>query len=302
MVALSARDLAIFGYLANYRYLRSTYLHAFVGGASATRFKERLGDLFHEGFLDRPEQQWRYADARCQPTVHELGEGAKRALADRGGFIADSRTYLGAAAQRQFQHAGLICDVLASIELATLGRLDVRFISCGEILARAPEATRRLPAPFALPSPATGSVLVPDGFFGLEYSSEGRKSYRFFALEIDRATMPVTRSSAFQTTYLGKLDAYRQILAQQTFRSHLGVPNLIILTLTASDTHLQTILAAFPPASDGGAFLFKAMPDGSSVLPRPHLELCKSLGCGGVYRLWPLRRLSVARDGSHRFS
>ncbi|MEI9933134.1 MAG: hypothetical protein WDM89_22040 [Rhizomicrobium sp.] len=76
-IELTARDLEIFRMLARYRYLPSTYIHAFVGGASRTRFKERLGDLFHEGFLDRPERQWETADCRHRPVIHELGAGAK---------------------------------------------------------------------------------------------------------------------------------------------------------------------------------------------------------------------------------
>ena len=57
-IELTQRDIDIFKLLRQYRYLRSTYIHAFVGGASETRFKERLGNLFHEGYLDRPSQQW----------------------------------------------------------------------------------------------------------------------------------------------------------------------------------------------------------------------------------------------------
>ena len=54
-IELTKRDIAIFRWLSRYRYLRSSYLHAFVGGKSETRFKERLGDLFHEG---RPGRIW----------------------------------------------------------------------------------------------------------------------------------------------------------------------------------------------------------------------------------------------------
>src|SRR5665213_4632156 len=77
---LSARDIEIFKLLERYRYLRSTYIHAFVGGASEKRFKERIGDLFHEGYLDRPEQQWDYARARYLPVAYENGAGAAQAL------------------------------------------------------------------------------------------------------------------------------------------------------------------------------------------------------------------------------
>ena len=269
-MALTPRDLTIFRLLSLYRFLRSTYLYAFVGGASETRFKERLGDLFHEGYLDRPDQQWRYAEARCQPTVHSVGEGAKRALLDSGRSADDARTFLGVSAQRQFQHAMLICDVLASIELATQTLRSVRFIPWGEISSRA--AQTRHAASFVLAIPNSTSSIVPDGLFGLEYSSSsGRKSYRFFALEIDRATMPVSRQSSSQTSYAAKLGAYRQILAGQVFKSQLGVPNLNVLTLTTNEVHLRTILASLgPPARENAAFLFKALP---GALSRPNVAL-----------------------------
>jgi hypothetical protein len=45
-VELTARDIEIFKVLQRYRYLRSTYLYAFVGGKNETRFKERLGALY----------------------------------------------------------------------------------------------------------------------------------------------------------------------------------------------------------------------------------------------------------------
>src|ERR1700683_3784385 len=63
-IELTSRDIEIFRLLARYRYLSSTYIHAVVGGASETRFKERLGDLFHEGYIDRPERQWELAGCR----------------------------------------------------------------------------------------------------------------------------------------------------------------------------------------------------------------------------------------------
>src|SRR5271156_5031299 len=90
-IAITPRDIEIFRALGRYRYLRSTYLHALAGGASETRFKERLGDLFHEGYLDRPAKQWEFARARYQPVVYELGEGARRVLSESGFAVDDTR-------------------------------------------------------------------------------------------------------------------------------------------------------------------------------------------------------------------
>src|SRR5258707_11154434 len=86
---LTPRDIEIFKLLERYRYLRSTFIHAFVGGASETRFKERLGDLYHEGgYLDRPREQWEFANSRYMPAVYENCHAARQMLRDYGLFDA----------------------------------------------------------------------------------------------------------------------------------------------------------------------------------------------------------------------
>jgi hypothetical protein len=268
-IALSPRDIALFRLLTRYRYLRSTYLHAFVGGASETRFKERLGDLFHEGYLDRPAQQWEYADARCRPAVHEIGEGGLRALRASGNGFEGNGVASASTARRQFLHALMICEVLASIELAARDSGALRFIPWAEILARAPEETRASSAPLRLPVPS-GGYLVPDGVFGLEYRDGDAKTYRFFALEADRGTMPVSRSKPEQTSYLGKLAAYGEIIREQFHKTRWGVPNLLVLTLTTSDARVAEIVAKLDTGNP--ALLFRAV-EHSLVRPDRNLFL-----------------------------
>jgi len=270
-LALTPRDIDIFRAVSRYRYLRSTYLHAFVGGASETRFKERLGDLFHEGYLDRPSQQWQFADALHAPVVYESGEGARRALCESGIAVDEPRTLLAQTAHRQFQHSLMICELLASLEIATRGVPGLGFIPWSEVLARAPEATRASPRPFQLSLPS-GAYLVPDGLFGLEYVQDAKKSYRFFALEADRGTMPVERSDKGQTSYLAKLAGYQGIIAQRAYKTTWGTPNLLVLTVTTSESRLQEIMQRL--AANGGghaAFLFKSAM--GSDLRRPMLRL-----------------------------
>ena len=48
-VELTKRDIELFKLLNRYHYLRSPFLYAFLGGRSLTRFKERLGHLYHDG-------------------------------------------------------------------------------------------------------------------------------------------------------------------------------------------------------------------------------------------------------------
>lgn len=267
-IELSTRDIEMFRFLTRYRYLRSTYLYAFVGGASETRFKERLGDLFHEGYLDRPAQQWDYANARCKPVVHELGAGAARILRDYGADGART-CCLERAAHRQFRHSLLICEALASIELGARA-CGLRFIPWPEMLARAPEATRATTRPFALPMPSGGYV-VPDGAFGIEYRSGDASAYRFFALEADRGTMPLARTRQGQTSYTAKLAAYQDAIGGRAHKAHWGVPNLLVLTLTTSESRLAAMLARTDKDRSSPAFLFKAAEESALVRPMPEL-------------------------------
>jgi hypothetical protein len=268
---LSARDIEIFKLLARYRYLRSTYIHAFVGGVSEKRFKERIGDLFHEGYIDRPEQQWEFARAQYLPAVYENGAGATRALRELGITIDDARTFLATSAHRQFQHSLMTCEILASLDLGLRANPHLRFIPWPEILARAPETVRACGVPLRLPVPSDG-YLVPDGLFGLEYAHGDTKAYRFFALEADRGTMPVLRSTAGQTSYLRKVAAYREIIAHRVHKAQWGLPNLLVLTVTANESRVQEIIRRVQDGAGGGpAFLFKAL--GTPDLTTPKLQL-----------------------------
>jgi len=267
---LTARDLEIFRLLGRYRYLRSTYIHAFVGGASETRFKERLGDLFHEGYIDRPERQWNFAEGRHSPAVHEIGRGAEQALCQAGFAVGEARTFLADTAHRQFRHSLLICEILASLELGVRVTPGLRFIAWPEILERAPETTRASRTPFRVPM-RSGGYLVPDGLFGLEYGGI-KKTYRFFALEADRGTMPVCRTDGRQTSILGKLASYRETLALGIPKAHWGLPNLLVLTVTTSAARMGEIMQRLEgQAGSSPAFLFKAMGEHALRTPWPEL-------------------------------
>jgi hypothetical protein len=266
--------MEIFKLLQRYRYLRSTFIHAFVGGASETRFKERLGHLFHEGgYLDRPQQQWQFANARYMPVVYENTCSARQVLAQCGLF--DGRRGLAwgsnnAGANRQFAHSLMICEILASIELGARSDPNLQFISWPEILAKAPEKTRNSRYPLRIPVPPSdqtrkygrirkSAYLVPDGLFGLEYADGDKKSYRFFALEVDRATMPVRRFRGDQTSFLDKIHAYREIARRQVYKLLLGIPNLLVLTVTPNERHRDRMMSETREIFGGSReLLFKA--------------------------------------------
>jgi hypothetical protein len=266
-LALTSRDLAIFHWLSRYRYLRSTYLYAFAGGLSETRFKERLGDLFHEGFLDRPARQWEFADAKHAPAVYELGDRGRRALSEVSEISSDTRTFIGRG-DRQFQHAALTCASLASIELATKS-LPLRFVGWSELLTKAPERTRRSTMPQRIPV-GQGAV-IPDGLFGLEYLREDTKAYRFFALELDRNTMPLERTNSRQTSYLAKLHLYQEIIATGRQRTHWGIPNLLVLSVMPDQQRVSGVITRLEGHTPAAALLFKAVDPVRFKTPFPSL-------------------------------
>lgn len=272
-VMLTGRDLAIFAALARYRYLRSTYLHAFAGGASQTRFKERLGDLFHEGYLDRPEAQWRFADARTAPVIYELGLGAKALLSAHSLVTDERRVLLGTGMHRQFLHSLMICEVLASIELAVQSAPETAFVPLPTILTKAPVSIHRAKHPLRLIVGANpGAFVVPDALFGLRYDSGGKNAYRFFAVEADRGTMPIVRTRTGQTSLLAKLTTYQHAIATQAHKAQLGIPNLLVLTITTSEARLRAIIRQLDGRTgDAANFLFKSFSCDDLLRPTNHL-------------------------------
>jgi hypothetical protein len=278
-IELSPRDIEIFRVLQRYRYLRSTFLHAFVGGRHETRFKERLGQLYHDGrYINRPEEQWLFANARCAPIVYELDQRGASVLReydmqDRSVSVLAEQSRPGA--NRQFAHALMICEALASIELGARASGNVRFISWPEILARAPESVRNVASSMKLPATithrfarngktdSTSFSLIPDALFGLEYRQpDDRASYRFFALEAERSNR-VAASNLRQTSFLKKILAYRDIVARRTHHTVLGLPNLLVLTVTTSKTRIETMKALVNEVTSGkgsALFLFQEVP------------------------------------------
>jgi len=263
-IELTERDREVFALLARYRYLRSTYLHAFVGGASQTRFLERLGALYHDGrYVNRPTAQWDAADARCAPAVYELDRLGREALAGRmpdRALFWDKRDN----AASHFHHSLMVCEVLASIELGIRQSPGVRFVSCGEILSRVPGATLNLSAFVA----NNHFTIVPDALFGIQYADT---AYRFFALEVERRNR-VDCANLTQTSWRKKVLCYRDIAARKTYAA-LGIPNLLVLAVAPSAAHIANMKKLVLEVTEGKGspmFLFRSI---NHENKRPMVEL-----------------------------
>ena len=123
-------------------------------------------------------------------------------------------------------------------------------------MAKAPGQTQRSDMPFAIPvkirhrfAGTTREVqhrfrLLPDGLFGLEYTqATGKKVYRFFALEAERRNR-VQTTSLKGSSFFKKVLAYRVITDKAIHKTHLGIPNLMILIVTPTQARIDTMQKA----------------------------------------------------------
>lgn len=183
-------------------------------------------------YLVRPPQQFAGYEARYQHMVYDLAPRARQVLAERGTLSAHTPKRTD-----PFLHQLMQACVGASIELEAAGK-GLRYISRAEILTHS-----KCPPNAGMSIPLSGfgeqKAVLPDDLFGLEYPGVG---FRFFAVEIDRNTESIERKNLDQNSFGRKVAGYFDILRNQTYRAHWGLPNLSVLTVTTNGTHALNIL------------------------------------------------------------
>jgi hypothetical protein len=241
-VALTARDLEIFLLLHRYRYLRADFIHAFVGG-SFQNIIRRLNALYRKPnfYLRRPEAQRMQPNANYRYLIYELDERAAKVLRERGLYDEVSR----AGDYRQFSHAMMVNDALASIELGM--RRDARLLLWRDITEheKFPAATRkadklqgipvRIHHQFGGASRHAEFNYISDGLFGIRY---GNGKARFFQLEAEHRNR-IDCSNLHQTSFLKKYLAIQYIMEERLFHIRWGIPNMLTLVVTPSQERIE---------------------------------------------------------------
>lgn len=240
---LTERDVLLFEAINRHGPLPSHYLFELTRhrARSFKHLQYRLTELYNGdqagSYLLRPEQQHAGYEARYQHLVYDLAPRARKALAERGalGRFSPRRT-------DPFLHQLMGACVAASFEIAAASK-GLRYIPREEILShpRCAATTKEMVNPMAIPLFSQGpeTAIIPDDLFGLEYPGSG---FRFFAVEIDRNTESIERRDQTQNAFSKKIRGYLDVLSNQTFRSHWGLPNLHVLTITTNATHGLNIL------------------------------------------------------------
>lgn len=271
------RDIDIFKLLTRYRYLPSDYIHAFVGG-SASALSRRLNFLSRKPnlYVARPQQQRQNADANYRHLIYELDERGSRVLKERG------LSFLPKSYHRNFVHELMVAQIMASFELGTRERTNIRLITWPEILANpsTPEATRQSPAAASIPVAFTAHgerysthVNADARPFGIERVIDGSRSYLFFpGIEADCGTEPVEAGGFERSSIAKKFAAYIAIAEQGLYRSHFGFPNFFVPFIAPTAVRMESIMALLQRMTgERGSkmFLFKTFPMLSSFEKPP---------------------------------
>jgi hypothetical protein len=268
-MVLTPRDLEILRAVHRHRLLRSTHLIALLDGSRQMTLR-RLQLLFHHGYLDRPAAQLDWYAKGSEPLVYALGNRGAAILAaegERGGAVRWDKSR---NISRQFlRHTLAVAEVMVGFEVACRSREGVTLIQPEEVLAAAPEATRRQRLPFRWQVEVQDGGKLhrlgvePDRVFGLRFEVEPEhRRLAYFFLEADRGTMPVTRQGLDQTSFRRKLLGYRETWRQGLHRTQLGIPNFRVLTVTTNAERMRHMVAACRPLGSGRRlFLFADQKD-----------------------------------------
>jgi hypothetical protein len=277
---LTDDDITIVRQLARYRFLRSTHIAALIG-RSLDRTNDRLAKLFHAGYLDRPRAQLDYyPTSGSAPIAYALADRGARLLVERYGvaFANLEWSRKNREAGRPFiEHQLCVTDFYISLQLAAREHPDLHVIHADELITAFPESPIGSRNPFSMKVkvPHRGIVrergLVPDFAFGLVLPNGDR---RHFMVEIDRGTMPITRSNLMQTSFGQKMHAY---LIAHTSKQHerFGWKSFRVLTVTTDLRRRQSMTEALralhvPHSPGPGLFLFATADELRSCDPLSH--------------------------------
>jgi len=244
---LRPRDFYLFEVIQRHGPLPSHYLYEFSKHLAhdLIGFKKRLLALYRAGYLDRP-QQLNNPLIHTDFKVYILKDKALEALAGKKDAFA---TPVGGG----YQHALMASCITANIELEVT-RAGLGYISQEAIFAssKCPQETKTAKRPLALAASISHELnrgngismhrsdrpIEPDQIFGINYGN----GFRFFAVEADRGTEPLTRANLNENSILRKVLAYKNILTSGEYKKRWGIPNLFPMFITTADERVRNMV------------------------------------------------------------
>ena len=146
---------------------------------------------------------------------------------ERHDLVPHRATYRAAGGQPP--HDLAVSQLLACIELAHKAA-GLPFFTADEIIARAPDETRRMKQPWRFET--SHGHLIPDAMFATEYPDDFRISF-----------VEVNLSDHGDQKYERKARAYTELIFRGIYKNQLGMEQYArVLTFDASPSTMQTML------------------------------------------------------------
>ena len=259
----TARELALLGHIARHRFLSNADL-AVLDGGSAQNVTRIMGSLYDRGLVERPKAQVStWAAEGVQSLIYGLSNRGARLLHGRRDNEDHSENNRRAGVFF-VHHTAETGSFFARLEVACDRDPDIELLTQQDIIADAPEATRKMRESLRIKTtPASGqenerliTSVIPDGAFGLAFADD---TASYFFVELDRGTMPVTRKGNSRTSMKRKFAIYLDAWRGGVFERQFGIPHARILTITTSKERIKTMIEAVKLLTDGkgsGLFLF----------------------------------------------
>jgi len=235
-VYLNERDLTLAEALHRHGDLSVPYLHMLTrhveGGSSEKALTHRMTVLYHEGYLERPPQQFGTLDARYQHLIYANTRIMERILARADRF----HEYAPRVSNRAWVHDYGCGCITASIEIATRAAEGYRYIHQDEILGT---VSKGLAFDVGMRVSGRPVLLKPDRIFGIRYPTGKTK---FFLLEHDRATESERRTRPNVKSIERMATQYKRLIRDGRYKELLGLPGgLMVITVTTSAARMRTM-------------------------------------------------------------
>jgi hypothetical protein len=256
-MVLTSRDLTLLAHVARHRFLTSMQLAALDGG-SPQGVLRCLYALYHHGYLDRPKAQLATLhDEGPKPLVYALASKGARALRELG-HVADTSADWTEKNKRAgsifLAHTLEVADFMVRLEVACRADRAITLIREQEILAAAPEETRAAREPLRWEAVSIDQgrrerwTVVPDRVFGLSFP-DGTAAY--FLLELDRGTIPISRSGGDHRSIHRKFKTYYDGWRAQRHVEQFGLKQMRVLTVTSSQERVHNMVGVVRSITEG---------------------------------------------------
>lgn len=275
-VIVTHKLLDLLELLYRYKYLRTSFIRLLLDCGEQGIIRQ-LRTRRKQGLIFKPPEQKRGYNNLYSPRIHSITKKGEDLLVayDRHPLKA-TRLFRskGDVPVKNFAHAMMICDTMASIEMG-LRETGCEFIPWTAIVDRVehPEPMKFEFSTFYKDKSVKGK-LVPDGLFGIRYPDN---TVSFFALEAENFN-PIEPADLSRASFLKKVLAYQDIIQSKKYKQ-LGIPNLRVLFVFPTEAradHARELTERL--YTNTNMFLFHNIPVQELLLkaPPPFPELVTS--------------------------